>query len=229
MTAKTAANLKSQFEETDPADQNTDLVDSVTPILSVTAGTAAASKAAVLGANKQLDEVHAEALYLGSGAGTQITATASEINKLDGVTATTAQINKLNSDGIIRVDKTGVDASAGGAGATTSLTVLSTGSILFDVVAVVDTAFNGSATASLEVGVSGNADKYIDSADFSASASAGTSRAMTERTTSGTAGSNDQVAVEYISGRTTLLATWTNTASATAGAVSVYVAYADMS
>ncbi len=48
----------------------------------VTAGTAAASKAAVLGANKNLDELHLAALYLGAGAGTQITPTAAQINLL---------------------------------------------------------------------------------------------------------------------------------------------------
>lgn len=52
----------------------------------VTAGQAAASKAAVLGAQKQLDEVHAVALYLGAAAGTQMTGTAAELNRLAGVT-----------------------------------------------------------------------------------------------------------------------------------------------
>ncbi|MBI4800639.1 MAG: hypothetical protein HY794_18265 [Desulfarculus sp.] len=48
----------------------------------VTAGTAAASKTAVLGADKNLDEFHTAALYLGAGAGAQVTATAAEINAL---------------------------------------------------------------------------------------------------------------------------------------------------
>jgi hypothetical protein len=48
----------------------------------VVAGTAAASKAVVLGADKELDEVHAEKLYLGDGAGTEMTKTAAEINLL---------------------------------------------------------------------------------------------------------------------------------------------------
>ena len=51
----------------------------------VTAGTASASKTAVLGANKNLDEFHVATLYLGSAAGTAVTSTAAEINKLAGM------------------------------------------------------------------------------------------------------------------------------------------------
>jgi hypothetical protein len=46
------------------------------------AGVAVANKAAVLGANKNLDEIHTAALYLGAAAGTQVTATAAAINAL---------------------------------------------------------------------------------------------------------------------------------------------------
>lgn len=58
----------------------------INKLAGVTAGTAAASKAAVLGTNKNLDTlvVADSGLKLGSGAGTAITATAAEINKLDG-------------------------------------------------------------------------------------------------------------------------------------------------
>lgn len=49
-----------------------------------TAGTVVAGKAIVAGAtHKNLDEVHTAALYLGANAGTQVTATAAEINVLD--------------------------------------------------------------------------------------------------------------------------------------------------
>jgi hypothetical protein len=58
-------------------------------------GTAVASKVAVLGANKNLDQFATAALYLGAGAGTLVTSTAAELNKLTGVTATTAELNKL--------------------------------------------------------------------------------------------------------------------------------------
>ena len=59
----------------------------------VTAGTATASKAAVLGTNKQLNELHTAKLYLGTGAGTEVTATAEEINKLAGAGANVTAAN----------------------------------------------------------------------------------------------------------------------------------------
>lgn len=46
------------------------------------AGAAVASKVATLGANKNLDEFHTAALYLGAGAGTQVTATAADLNAI---------------------------------------------------------------------------------------------------------------------------------------------------
>lgn len=65
-------------------------------IAGVTAGTASASKAAVLGATKNLDTlVLADGgLYLGSGAGTAVTATAAELNYTDVTTVGVAQANK---------------------------------------------------------------------------------------------------------------------------------------
>jgi hypothetical protein len=45
-----------------------------------TAGVATASKTAVLGANKNLDEFHTAALYLGAGAGTLVASTAAQID-----------------------------------------------------------------------------------------------------------------------------------------------------
>jgi hypothetical protein len=55
----------------------------------VTAGTASASKAAVLGTNKNLDTIVIAdgGLKLGSGAGTAVTSTAAELNVLDGIAA----------------------------------------------------------------------------------------------------------------------------------------------
>lgn len=44
------------------------------------AGTAVASRAAVLGTNKELTEVHAVKLYLGAAAGTEVTKTAADLN-----------------------------------------------------------------------------------------------------------------------------------------------------
>jgi fructosamine-3-kinase len=54
------------------------------------AGTAVASKALALGANKNVDVLAIADLKLGAGAGTSLTATAAEINKLHGVGAAIA-------------------------------------------------------------------------------------------------------------------------------------------
>jgi hypothetical protein len=62
----------------------------------VVAGTATASKVAVLGANKNLDTlaIADNGLKLGAGAGTAVTATAAELNKTAGVTAGTVAASK---------------------------------------------------------------------------------------------------------------------------------------
>jgi len=60
------------------------------------AGTAVASKAAVLGANKNLDVLAVADLKLGAGAGVSVTATAAELNALDGITAGVAELNILD-------------------------------------------------------------------------------------------------------------------------------------
>lgn len=66
------------------ADKNaaTEVIDNVSLTADVTAGTATASKVAVLGSNKNLDTlvIADSGLKLGSGAGTAVTATAAEIN-----------------------------------------------------------------------------------------------------------------------------------------------------
>ena len=61
------------------------------------AGTAVASKALVLGANKNVDVLAVADLKLGAAAGTSVTATAAELNKLAGSTITAAQLNAANS------------------------------------------------------------------------------------------------------------------------------------
>ena len=59
-------------------------------------GTAVASKAAVLGADKNLDTIAIAdgGLKLGAGAGTAVTATAAELNLIDGSIAGTSVISK---------------------------------------------------------------------------------------------------------------------------------------
>ena len=69
----------------------------------VVAGTSLASKAAVLGANKELTEVHTPALYLGAAAGTLVNATAAQLNSFTAGTFaplvfdTTVTLSQLNA------------------------------------------------------------------------------------------------------------------------------------
>lgn len=67
-------------------------------VASVTAGTASASKAAVLGTNKNLDEFHTAALYLGAGAGTLVTATAANLNAVPTATGTGTEIDAMTKN-----------------------------------------------------------------------------------------------------------------------------------
>jgi hypothetical protein len=62
----------------------------------ITAGTSLANKAAVLGANKNLDvlALPVSGLKIGAGAGTAVDCTAAELNRLSGVTAGTAAASK---------------------------------------------------------------------------------------------------------------------------------------
>jgi len=150
-------------------------------------------------------------LYIG---GTQVTATASELNSLDGVTKTA---NELNS-ATVTVSTT-VDASAGGTAQTATLNTIPATSLLLNVLVVVDTPFDGDTTTTLEVGVSGNIDNYIDTTDFDPSNAAGTAANSLGGTT------NDQTLIEYVHTATELIATWTNTANASAGQVTVYITY----
>jgi len=129
------------------------------------------------------------------------------------------------------------DCSAGGQDKVEDVVTVPLGDILLDVIAVVDTPFDG-VDNSCEVGVSGNYDKYIDSTDFDPSTDNDT-QAMTG------GGSNDQGSPEYMASATTIKIQWTNgdftvftgtgtgtgddtdtgtgTNNVTAGQVSVYV------
>ena len=112
-----------------------------------------------------------------------------------------------------------VDASAGGVAQVTNLSLLPAESTLINVSAIVGVAFDGDTTTTLEVGVSGNADAFIDTVDFDPSAVAGTSACSLGGTT------NDIKGAKYYATATQLIATWTNTANASAGEVVVEITY----
>jgi len=60
-------------------------------------GTTTASSGLIVDANKSTSELRTAALYLGtSGSDTLITATAAELNTLDGVTSTAAELNLID-------------------------------------------------------------------------------------------------------------------------------------
>ena len=81
-------------------------------LVGATPGTAVVSIAAVLGANKELDEFHTAALYLGAAAGTLVGATAAELNYLDLTTGPgTSEISKaVVLDGSGTIDALDIDA-----------------------------------------------------------------------------------------------------------------------
>ena len=68
-----------------------------TNLLDHGAGTLTASSAIITNAQNHVDAIKITGLYLGaSGSAVQVTASAAELNKLDGVTSSTAELNKLD-------------------------------------------------------------------------------------------------------------------------------------
>ncbi len=116
--------------------------------------------------------------------------------------------------------KVRVDCSGGGTGETTAIETFPVGTIIHDVVAVVVTALDGDATTTLEVGVAANADKYIDTADYDE-----TDDSTPDQASMLNGANNDQKTAEFCAAAVAMIATWTNTASATAGVIDVYVTY----
>src|SRR3990167_1179325 len=89
------------------------------------AGTAVASKAAALGANKELDVLAVADLKLGAGAGTSVSSTAAELNLLDGSIAGTAVASKalvLGANKNVDILAVADGGLALGAGAGTAIT-----------------------------------------------------------------------------------------------------------
>jgi len=118
-----------------------------------------------------------------------------------------------------RTVKTSVDASGGGTAQETAIVTIPLGSIIHEVVLVVTETFDGDATQSIEVGLTGNTDKYIDPVDVGGTPTADDYHTMTGGT------NNDQLTTEFCVAAQAIVATWTNTADATAGAFDVYVTY----
>jgi len=112
---------------------------------------------------------------------------------------------------------TAVDCSAGGTAQTAAIGTVPAGSVIMDVTAKVTAAFDGGTTKTFEVGIAGNTDAYIDPVDMATTLNATLS--MLEGT------NNDEKFAQMVTAATPIVATWTNTASATAGAATVVVHY----
>lgn len=112
---------------------------------------------------------------------------------------------------------TTVSSAAGGTAQTANCALVPAQSLILAVEAEQTVAMDGDTTKTFEVGVSGNADAYIDTSDFDPS---GTNKACSALGTN-----NDIKYPQYVATATQVIATWTNTASATAGSTKVTVVY----
>jgi len=120
--------------------------------------------------------------------------------------------------GTAQVIEKNVDCSATTLTTTTAIGTVPANSILLEVIAYCDALFNGDTTTTAEVGITGNIDKYIDGSDFDVTTK--------DAQMSIAAGTNqDQKGAEYLGTATPLILTHVNTASATAGEVTIRVVY----
>jgi len=94
------------------------------------------------------------------------------------------------------------------------------GGIIHSIVVHAEVVFNSGGTKSFEVGVSGTTNKYIDPRDFLP----GTTNNVAYMI-GGT--NNTQKTAEFCVAATPIIATWTNTAAASAGRAVVYVTYSE--
>ena len=96
----TQGNMGSRLFIGDPANSNAVTViggNYFSNLMDHAHGTTTASSGLIVDANKSTSELRTAALYLGtSGSDTLITATAAELNTLDGITSTAAELNLLD-------------------------------------------------------------------------------------------------------------------------------------
>ncbi len=148
----------------------------------VVAGTSTASKAAVLGANKNLDvlALPVSGLKIGAGAGTAVTASAAELNQLTGATITAAQLTALGAAaGTVTFDRSVKIARVALAALDTGGGVLSwanpeAGSIIVNRV-VLDVTTKATAACTIDVGTTAvsattSSDDLIDGLDIGTAA-----------------------------------------------------------
>jgi len=116
-----------------------------TELLDHANGTLTASSAILTDNNSHIDALKTTALYIGSsGAATEVTATATELNKLDGVTADTSEINLLDGVTASTIELNYVDVALG--------TATASKAVVLDTNSHIDTV----KTAALHIGTSGS-------------------------------------------------------------------------
>ena len=129
-----------------------------TELLDHANGTLTASSAILTDNNSHIDALKTTALYIGSsGTATEVTATATELNKLDGVTADTSEINLLDG---VTADTTEINLLDGVTASTIELnyvdvalgTATASKAVVLDTNSHIDTV----KTAALHIGTSGS-------------------------------------------------------------------------
>ena len=133
-------------------------------------------------------------------------------------TTNASDITTLEGNNPVVTIQTSVDASAGGTAETTAIATIPADSLLLNVTAVTTAAFDGDATTTAEVGIAGNIDAYIDTVDLDVST-------LDTQASSLGGTTNDVKVAQYLDAETGIIATWTNTASSTAGTINVIVTY----
>jgi hypothetical protein len=134
----------------------------------VTPGTVTAGKAIVTTTSKHIDAlaISEGGLAIGAGAGTAVTSSAAELNKLDGVTATTTEINTLaGGTAVGKATKTiaYADFTDGGAAVGTydiATGIVPAGAFFLWAIITAATGFTGDTTAVLTIGDGTDVDRY---------------------------------------------------------------------
>ena len=140
----------------------------------------------------------------------EVSATADDLNLIAGLAAGAI------TSGFVKVFEKEITC-ANGTAQTGAVCTVPANAVILDVVTVCTEAFNGDATTTFEVGITGNTDKYIDPVDCPVTL-AGVMDLF-----NGT--NNDQKIAEPTGADIPIIYTYTNTASATKGKMLVKVIY----
>jgi hypothetical protein len=142
--------------------------------------------------------------------GTTVTAKAADLNLVAGL------ITGAITSGVVKYFEKGITC-ANGTAQTGAIVTIPQGAIILEVMTICTEAFNGNATKTFEVGITGNTDKYIDPVDCPVTLAGVMAMEI------GT--NNDQKLKEPLGAAMALIYTYTNTAAATTGKMKVKVVY----